>query len=78
MAVKRICEAIVRDEKSILPISSMMHGEHGIEGVSLSMPAIVGKDGVETHVPIQLNQEEIEKLQKSAQTLKNILDQNEV
>lgn len=78
MAVKRICEAIVRDEKSILPISSMMHGEHGIEGVSLSMPAIVGKDGVETHVPIQLNQEEVEKLQKSAQTLKNILDQNEV
>ena len=78
MAVKRICEAIVRDEKSILPISSMMHGEHGIEGVSLSMPAIVGKDGVETHVPIQLDKEEVEKLQKSAQTLKNILDQNEV
>ena len=78
MAVKRICEAIVRDEKSILPISSMMHGEYGIEGISLSMPAIVGKDGVETHVPIQLNQDEISKLQKSAETLKNILEQNEI
>lgn len=78
MAVKRICEAIVRDEKSILPISSMMHGQYGIEGISLSMPAIVGKDGVETHVPIQLSDEEKIKLQKSAQTLQDILKQNEI
>ncbi|MBO6180212.1 L-lactate dehydrogenase [bacterium] len=77
MAVKRICEAIIRDEKSILPISSMMHGQYGIEGISLSMPAIVGKDGVETLVPIQLNKEETEKLQQSAKTLQNIIKQNE-
>ncbi len=76
MAVKRICEAIIRDEKSILPISSVMHGEYGIDGVSLSMPAIVGKEGFETHVPIQLNEEEITNLQKSAKILKAILDEN--
>lgn len=78
MSVKRICEAIVRDEKSIMPISSMMHGEHGIKDISLSMPAIVGKDGVECHVPIQLNEEEIQNLQKSATILKEILKQNEI
>ena len=78
MAVKRICEAIVRDEKSILPVSSIMHGEYGIEGLSLSMPAIVGKNGIETHVPIQLNSEEVKKLQDSAKTLQNILAQNEL
>lgn len=78
MAVKRICEAIMRDEKSILPISWMMHGEYGIEGISLSMPAIVGKDGVETHVPIQLSPKEADNLRKSAQTLTNILNQNEI
>ncbi|MBQ2594195.1 MAG: L-lactate dehydrogenase, partial [Candidatus Riflebacteria bacterium] len=76
MAVKRICEAIARDEKSILPISSMLHGEHGIEGISLSMPAIVGKDGVETLVPIQLNDEEVSKLRLSAKTLQDTLNQN--
>ena len=76
MAVKRICEAIARDEKSILPISSMLHGEHGIEGISLSMPAIVGKDGVETLVPIQLNDEEESKIRLSAKTLQDILNQN--
>ncbi len=75
MAVKRICEAIIRDEKSILPISSMMHGEYEIENVSLSMPAIIGKDGIECHVPIQLNNEEISKLQNSAKILKETLAQ---
>lgn len=78
MAVKRICEAIVRDEKSILPISSMIHGEYGIKDICLSMPAIIGKDGVETHVPIQLNEEEISNLKKSAQTLQDILEQNKI
>lgn len=73
MAVKRICEVIVRDEKSILPVSTQMNGEHGVDGVVLSMPCIVGKDGIETKVPITLSQEEREKLQESAATLREIL-----
>lgn len=77
MAVKRICEVIIRDEKSILPVSSMMHGEYGIEDVVLSMPAIVGKNGIETKVPITLNCEEQEKLRASAKTLKEIIQEIE-
>jgi len=78
MAVKRICEVIMRDEKSILPVSSMMHGEHGVDGVVLSMPAIVGKNGLETRVPIILNEDETQRLQESAKVLKNILDDCEI
>lgn len=74
MSVKRICEAIVRDEKSILPISSIQHGQYGIEGVALSMPAVVGKNGVETLVPIELNEAEQTALRKSAETLKQVLN----
>lgn len=74
MAVKRICEAIIRDEKSILPISSMMHGEFGIDDVVLSMPSIVGANGLETKVPISLSDEEKVNLKKSADTLRSILD----
>ena len=72
MSVKRICEVIVRNERSILPVSTMMHGEYGIEGIALSMPAIVGLDGVETHVPIVLDQEEQEQLRRSAEALKQV------
>ena len=74
MSVKRICEVITRDEKSILPISSMMYGEYGISDVALSMPAIVGKNGVETKVPIPLSAEELEKLRRSASMLRDVLD----
>lgn len=74
MSVKRICEAIVRDEKSILPISSIQHDNHGISDIALSMPAIVGRDGVECTVPISLSQEEEDKLKESAKTLKEVLD----
>lgn len=74
MTVKRICEAIVRDEKSVLPISTMLHGEYGIEGVALSIPAIVGKNGMEGHVPIPINEAEQEALRASAAKLKAIAD----
>ncbi|MBO5911809.1 MAG: L-lactate dehydrogenase [Elusimicrobiaceae bacterium] len=70
MAVKRICECIVRDEKSVLPVSNLMHGAFGIEGITLSMPAVVGKDGVEVQMPITLSTAEAEALQQSAHILK--------
>lgn len=73
MSVKRICECIVRNERSILPVSAMMHGEYGIEDITLSMPAIVGIGGVETHVPIALSEEEAEKLVESAKKLKEVV-----
>ncbi len=72
MAVRRICEAIIRNEESILPVSVTLHGDFGIEGVSLSMPAVVGKSGVETLVPIKLSVDELVKLQESAAALKSI------
>lgn len=74
MAVKRICEVIVRDERSILPVSTAMTGAYGIDGVVLSMPCVVGKNGIETQVPIVLTDEEISDLKKSAEKLKEVYD----
>ena len=73
MSVKRICEAIVRDEKSILPVSSIQDTDE-ISGVALSMPAIVGKNGVEDLVPIELDADEKAALKQSADTLKAVLN----
>lgn len=78
MAVKRICECIVRDEKSILPVSTMMHGEQGIEGVVLSMPCVVGGDGIETQVPIKLDEDEAKRLRESAAILKEIIEKLDI
>lgn len=72
MAVKRICEAIVRNEKSILPVSSLMTGEYGLNDVVLSIPAVVDETGVQKVIPIELNDEELAKLKDSANILKDI------
>lgn len=74
MVVKRICQAIVRDEKSIFPVSHRMHGEYGLEDVVLSMPAIVGAYGMESPIPISLDEKEVTKLHESAEILKGIAD----
>lgn len=74
MSVKRICEAIVKDEKTILPVSRMMHGAYGIDGITLSMPSIIGKDGVESDVPISLSESEAKQLVASANALKTVAD----
>ena len=74
MGVRRVCEAIVRDEKSVLPVSSLMYGAFDIDGLALSMPAIVGKDGVECLVPLEMSEEELDELRKTAATVKAIVD----
>lgn len=74
MSVRRICEAIVRDEKSIMPVSCIQYDKvYGIDGVALSMPSIVGKNGVETGVPIELSREEQKALRESADTLRAVI-----
>ena len=76
-SVKKICEVIMRDEKAILPVSSVLHGEYDIDGVSLSIPTIVGKNGIEARIPIQLSDQEIESLKKSSNALKDVLSKND-
>ncbi len=70
MGVRRICSAIIRDEKSVLPVSVYLDGEFGLSGATLSVPAIVGAKGIEKVVPISLSKEEGDALQKSAEILK--------
>ena len=74
MTVKRICEAITRDEKPILPVSNYLDGDYGLRDIVLSMPAVVGKDGIEYKVPITLNEKETAQLKESAATLRAVID----
>ena len=73
MSVRRICEAIILDQKSILPISCLQNGKNGIENVVLSMPMIVGKHGAERSVEISLSEEERQAIKSSADILKGII-----
>ncbi len=74
MATRRVCEAIVRDEKAVLSVSSLMYGAFDIDGIALSMPAVVGADGVECLVPVAMNEDELDEIRKSAATVRSIAD----
>lgn len=74
MAVSRIAEAIIRNEHSVLPVSSLMEGEYGLSDLCISVPTIVSAKGAEQVLEIPLSDEEKEKLQKSAAELKKVLD----
>lgn len=73
IAVARIAECIVRDGEAVLPVSVLLKGEYGLEGLCLSIPAIVGQNGAEQVLEIELGREEKEKLEESARQLQEVL-----
>ena len=73
-AIVRICEAIVRDEQVILPVSTRVDGAFGLSGVYMSMPCIVGAAGVERMLIPSLSAEEASALGASGATLRAAYD----
>ncbi len=65
MAVGRIAECIVRDEHAVLPVSVVPEGQYGLHGLALSLPSIVGRNGVEEILEISLSEEERRDLENS-------------
>ena len=75
LAVRRIVEAILRDENSVLSVSSLMEGYYGVRDVCISLPTIVNEHGIVKVLDLPLNDEEIKAFQHSARTMRELLDQ---
>ena len=73
MAVGRIAECIVKDEQAVLPILVGLEGEYGLDHVTLSIPSIVGKNGLEKILEIPLGESERLALDRSAQQLQEVI-----
>ncbi len=67
-----VCNCIVHDAKAVLPLSTMMHGEFGMEDVCISMPCVLGAKGIEKVNLPRMNEDEIKELVASANSLKEI------
>jgi L-lactate dehydrogenase len=68
-----IVEAVLRDQHTVMTVSSPLSGQYGVKDISISMPTIVGRWGVEEVLNLPLSPLELEAFQKSAQTLKDRL-----
>ncbi|WP_099191814.1 L-lactate dehydrogenase [Tepidibacter mesophilus] len=74
LATRRIVEAILRNENSVLTVSSVLNGEYNLSNVALSIPTIVNKNGVGKKLDLKLEDEEMSNLKKSSDKLRGILD----
>lgn len=72
MSASRIVEAIVRDEKAIMTVSSLLNGQYDINDVYLSIPAVLGENGVERLLTPKMTDDEMAKLHNSANVLKEV------
>jgi len=72
-AVAQMVEAIVDDQKRVLPVCAMLNGEYGLKNIYLGVPVRLGKEGVEEIIEINLNAEEKKLLHSSAESVKSVM-----
>ncbi|ASR54312.1 L-lactate dehydrogenase [Cellulomonas sp. CW35] len=72
LAGSRIIEAILKDERRVLPVSSLLTGYYGIDDVCLSVPSIVGSPGVLDRLPVPMSVDELSGLRSSAQAVRDV------
>lgn len=77
-SIREVVEAIARDNRRILPVSTLMNGAYGLRDVCISVPTVVGCGGVRQQVELALSPKEKMGLQNSARVLREIIDQVEV
>ena len=73
--VCQLVSLLLAASDSIATVSSMLHGEYGIEDVCLSTLTLVGPNGIQGKIPMRMNKEEVALLQKSADALKAVIAQ---
>ena len=70
----QMVEAIVRDQKRIFPVCAWLNGEYGMKDIYLGVPVVLGKNGIEKIIELQLNDDEKALLAESAEAVKGVMD----
>lgn len=72
-SLAEMAEAILKDQKRVLPSIAYLEGEYGMEGIYMGVPTVLGAAGIERIVELELAEDEQELLQKSAASVKNVM-----
>ncbi|SOC58295.1 L-lactate dehydrogenase [Ornithinimicrobium cerasi] len=75
LACCQIVESVLRDERRVLPVSTLLEGEHGVEGVCLSVPTVVGAGGALERLSVPMSDAELEQLRLSAASIRATVEQ---
>ena len=78
VSVCHICKCLLSGIDTTLTVSTMLHGEYGIDDVCLSLLNIVGREGAHSKIMLPLNDIEIASLHRSAESLKSVINSIEI
>ncbi len=70
----QMAEAILKDKKRILPCAAHLEGEYGLSGIFMGVPVLLGKDGIEKIIEVELTADEKAALEASAAGVKELVD----
>ncbi|WP_409251604.1 malate dehydrogenase [Bacillus sp. SCS-153A] len=70
----QMVEAILKDQRRVIPAIAYLEGEYGFEGIYLGVPTILGGNGLEQIIELELEEDEKAALSKSADSVKNVMD----
>jgi malate dehydrogenase len=73
-AAAQMVEAVIRDQKRIFPVCAWLQGEYGMKDIYLGVPVVLGKNGIEKIIELQLNEDEKALLEESAKAVKSVMD----
>jgi malate dehydrogenase len=73
-AAAQMAEAIVRDQRRVVPVCAWLEGQYGLSNIYLGVPVILGKNGIERIIELKLNDEETQHLHASAKAVKEVMD----
>ncbi|MEH6381513.1 MAG: L-lactate dehydrogenase, partial [Dietzia cercidiphylli] len=78
MGLARITRAVLRNEQVSLPVSTLLRGEYGQDGIFIGVPAVIGRTGVQRVVELELDATETEQFARSASALRAVSEQFEI
>ena len=69
-SISHLVESIIKDQKKLIPCSVYLEGEFGLKDITIGVPVVVGRNGIEKIMPMDLNEKEMELLHNSAKAVK--------
>lgn len=78
LGVAQITQAILRDEDTVLTVSSLLQGEYGVEDVSLSLPSVINNKGIRNILELDLNEKEEKAFVESANLMKDVISKLDI
>lgn len=73
-AITEMVDSIIKDKREVIPVAAYLEGEYDVNGICIGVPAVIGRDGIEKIIEVELDKEERSIFDKGVESVKNAID----